>query len=402
MRIQDLLSLSTRMFRTRALRTALTILGMSVGIGTIVFLVSLGYGLQALLLEQITTSESLLSLDVFPSDSVIVSIDDLAVESFEALPNVIEVIPAATLATQGTVGDSTADATATVTEPGFFRLSGIKLLGGTFYEEEDPGRILISATLAELYGWTETTAIGKQISLTAFYRGNLPITDQSAIEKRLDLEAKKDITVSGVVEGEGLIMYFSSNLFPEIVTTEFTQAKVRVKDSESFEPVRDVLAQSGYSVLALSDVVDQANAIFNVLQIVLAVFGTAALIVSAIGMVNTMTITFLERTQEIGIMRSIGASRIDMFFLFLIESAVMGFLGGVGGVLIGYLGQIVITFGLDILASQLGGASVDVFKTPLWFVGAVIIFSTIVGFVTGILPGRRARKLNPLDALRYK
>lgn len=401
MRIQDLLSLSTRMFRTRALRTALTILGMSVGIGTIVFLVSLGYGLQSLLLEQITTSESLLSLDVFPSDSSIVAIDEEALEGFRSLPNVVEVISAATLATQGTVGDSTADATATVTEPGFFRLSGIKLLSGNFYQEGDPARIIISATLAELFNWNLETAPGKQLSLTAFYKQD-QIFDRGSIDRNLDLEAIKEVTVSGVIEGEGLIMYFSPELFPEIVTEEFTQAKVRVTDSTALEPIREDLAQSGYSVLALSDVVDQANAIFNVLQIVLAVFGTAALIVSAIGMVNTMTITFLERTQEIGIMRSIGASRIDMFFLFLIESAVMGFLGGVGGVLIGYFGQGIITFGLDILANRLGGVSVDIFETPIWFILTVIIFSTIVGFITGILPGRRARKLNPLDALRYK
>lgn len=401
MRIPDLLSLSTRMFRTRALRTALTILGVSVGIGTIVFLVSLGYGLQSLLLEQITTSESLLSLDVFPSDSEIVAIDERAIEEFRALPNVVEVIPAATLSTQTTVGESTADATATVTEPGFFRLAGIDLVAGDFYIEGDTTRIIISQTLAELYRWTPETAIGKELRLTAFYKGERDQT-QSIVERNLDLEATKNVVVSGVVNGEGLVMYFAPELFPEITYTEYSQAKVRVANSEVLESVRETLSQSGFSVLALSDVVEQANTIFNVLQIILAVFGTAALVVSAIGMINTMTITFLERTQEIGIMRSIGASRIDMFFLFLIESGVMGFLGGVGGVLIGYLGQIIISLGLDLLASRLGGESVDIFETPIWFIVVVILFSTIVGFITGILPGKRARKLNPLDALRYK
>jgi putative ABC transport system permease protein len=154
--------------------------------------------------------------------------------------------------------------------------------------------------------------------------------------------------------------------------------------------------------MALSDTVDQANKIFSVIQIVLALFGIVALTVSAIGMFNTMTISLLERTNEIGIMKSIGASNRDIRFLFLTESILIGSFGGIGGVIIGFMGTTTINLGFNFLANRLGGQSVNVFYTPIWFILFVLLFSTLIGLFTGIYPAERASKLNPLVALRYK
>ena len=158
----------------------------------------------------------------------------------------------------------------------------------------------------------------------------------------------------------------------------------------------------GYLVSSLSDTIDQAKKIFRIIQIILALFGLVALVVSAIGMFNTMTVTLLERINEIGILRSIGASANDIRLLFLVESVLMGFLGGIGGIVVGYLGGEIANFGLNILAKSFGGEPLNLFYRPFWFIGFIIIFSTIIGFLTGIYPSRRASKLNPLEALRYK
>ena len=101
-------------------------------------------------------------------------------------------------------------------------------------------------------------------------------------------------------------------------------------------------------------------------------------------------------------MRAIGAARTDIRNLFLIESTLIGLIGGVFGILLGFFGAFVFNLGIKLLARILGGQSVDIFFTPLWFMLFIIIFSTSVGFVTGIFPARRAAKLNPLQALRYK
>ena len=134
----------------------------------------------------------------------------------------------------------------------------------------------------------------------------------------------------------------------------------------------------------------------------LALFGGIALIVSAIGMFNTMTVTLLERTNEIGIMRTIGASPSSIKVLFLSESIVMGFLGGIVGIIIGVGGGTLINFLLNTLATRMGGMAISLFRFPLVFLSFIAIFSAVMGFFTGVFPARRASSLNPLDAIRYK
>ena len=132
------------------------------------------------------------------------------------------------------------------------------------------------------------------------------------------------------------------------------------------------------------------------------VFGMIALIVSAIGMFNTMTITLLERTEEIGIMKAIGASKSDISLMFVMESTLMGLLGAVGGVVIGYVGGSVINFLVNTIALRFGGEAVSLFYSPMWFVMTVIGFGAFVGFLTGVFPARSASHIDALDALRYK
>jgi ABC-type antimicrobial peptide transport system permease subunit len=152
----------------------------------------------------------------------------------------------------------------------------------------------------------------------------------------------------------------------------------------------------------LSKTVEQASKIFQGVQAVLATFGGIALIVSAIGMFNTMTVTLLERTKEIGIMRTIGAAPNDVKYLFVSESVIVGFLGGVSGIIMGVVFGMSINLFLNILASQFGGQSVSLFSFPLDFLTFIALFSAGVGYLTGIFPARRASTLNPLDAIRYE
>lgn len=96
------------------------------------------------------------------------------------------------------------------------------------------------------------------------------------------------------------------------------------------------IIERGFTVSTISDTIERANKIFNALQIILGLFGIAALVVAVIGIINTMTIALLERIQEIGIMRVIGVADKDIEKLFLLESLVIGFLGGLSGLIIGF------------------------------------------------------------------
>jgi putative ABC transport system permease protein len=186
------------------------------------------------------------------------------------------------------------------------------------------------------------------------------------------------------------------------VVPYFDRVKLKVDKQSNLEQARSAVIDKGLSVSALSDTVDQANKIFNVVQIVLSLFGIIALIVSAIGMFNTMTIALLERTSEIGIMKSLGASNGEIKFLFLTESVLIGVLGGIGGIMLGKMGTWSFNYGFYLLAKSFGGQPINIFYTPGWFIAFVIAFSAIVGFITGIYPAQRAARLNALTALRYK
>ena len=119
-------------------------------------------------------------------------------------------------------------------------------------------------------------------------------------------------------------------------------------------------------------------------------------------MFNTMTVTLLERTKEIGIMRTIGASPSDIKWLFVSESIIVGFLGGLSGIFMGVVFGVTINILLNVVAGQFGGQSVSLFAFPLGFLVFIALFSAAVGYLTGIFPARHASKLNPLDAIRYE
>jgi putative ABC transport system permease protein len=198
------------------------------------------------------------------------------------------------------------------------------------------------------------------------------------------------------------MVYINYKSLENIQVQKYDRVKIKCVSNSEMNNIRDKIMEKGFIVSSLSDTVDQANQVFSIIQIILMCFGIVALVVSAIGMFNTMTIALLERTNEIGIMKSIGASNLSISAMFIMESAVMGFLGGLGGVLIGLLGGRFFNFLINTLAKRLGGESVSLFYSPLWFVILIILFAGVVGLFTGIVPARRASKIDPLDALQYK
>lgn len=399
MLLTDLLSLSTRMFKTRKMRTFLTILGVGVGIGTVLFLVSLGYGLQNVVLSKITTADSLLSLDVSPGEAGIINLDKANVEKIKQTPNVVEVSPMSNISAQMSIGQLTGDGLIYAVEPSFFRLGGIIPDKGTIFRSGEAHEALISTAAAKLFNVEPAEAIGQEISLTLF----LPKINTEGYEETETVKRSDKYKIIGVVEDENTSYAFIPlETISDLKVDNYTQVKVKVAANEYMEIIRNQIIERGFLVSALSDTIEQANKIFRIVQIVLALFGFVALIVSAIGMFNTMTIALLERINEIGIMRSIGASVGDIMKLFLLESFLMGLLGGLGGVTIGYLAGELANVGINLLAKNFGGQALNLFYRPTWFVALIIIFSSVIGFVTGVYPARKAAKLNPLDALRYK
>lgn len=399
MRFRDSLALSTRVFKNRPLRTFLTILGVSVGIGTVLFLVSLGYGLQLTILNKITSADSLLSLDVGPGVSNLVELSTANIEEIRKIDGVSELSRMASLSSQISLKESTADSMIYAVDASFFRLNGVIIDAGGGFSGDLVYEAVISSAVAKLFNLDPNAAIGQEIEATLY----VTKIDGDGLEEIETVKENGKYKIVGVVDDENTpFVYLPLESLNGVSLAKYDQLKAKVADSDLMGSVSQKIIEKGFLVSSLSDTIDQANKIFSIIQIILFSFGFVALLVSAIGMFNTMTIALLEKTNEIGIMRSLGMSSKDIRMIFLMESSIMGFLGGVGGVFVGWFAGFVINLAFNILASNLGGKPMNLFYTPWQFILMVIVFSGFVGFLTGLYPSRRASKLNPLDALRYK
>ena len=406
MRFKDLFMLSTRMFKARTSRTLLTVLGMGVGISAILFLVSLGYGLQNTILERITTSDSLLTLDAVPQNSSPAILDQATVEKIKKMDGVTAISPNFQLNAQGQLDDLKTEMSVTAISPNYFRLSGMKIGSGQFFTDENKEGIVISSSIARIFSKSVNEMIGKEMTFVF----SVPVEKQdsddnnsiTAQDNTRKVSLDKKFKIVGSVDSDQNTIYFNYSTLDDLGLTRFNQLKVRCQSNQKMTGVRGTIQDMGFLVSSLSETVDQTNKVFNVIKGILMLFGIIALIVSAIGMFNTMTITLLERTEEIGIMKSIGASDKTISLIFILESTIMGFLGGLMGILIGFLEGMLFNAAVNLIAVHFGGQKVGLFYSPTWFVMSIIIFAAFVGFITGVIPARRASKIDPLDALRYK
>lgn len=187
----------------------------------------------------------------------------------------------------------------------------------------------------------------------------------------------------------------------------YSQVIVKVSDVNEVIEITDQITAMGFQAFTPQSFVEGINNFYRVLQFIFGGVGAIALLVAAIGIANTMAMSILERTREIGLMKAVGATNRDVLAIFLGEAAGIGFLGGLGGIIIGWLaGQ-----GLNVLAmvflanqsSQMGGPppSLAVY-TPFWLPLFALIFSTFIGMLSGLYPALRAANMIPVLALKYE
>lgn len=392
------------MFKTNPLRTWLTILGMGVGTGAVVVLVGLGFGLQKIILDQIVFGDTLLSLGVSATGAQGLNLTPDTVTQFEKIPGVLDAAPMARFPALITYKGLTGNVFVQGVEPPYLSYAGVAASAGEPFTKDDLGNtndIMLSPAVLKLFGIDDkkiSEFIGQKISIRLL----VPAADGSKNTSEIVID--KEYTVRGITKEQGVLnaLMMLPELRNYVGIDQYERVQVRVDNNANLPIVEAKLIKDGYRVTALSKTVEQASKIFQGIQIVLATFGGIALLVSAIGMFNTMTVTLLERTKEIGIMRTLGASPNDVKYLFVSESVVVGFMGGLTGTAMGVVFGLTINVFLNIVAGQFGGKAVALFAFPINFLLFIIIFSAAVGYLTGIFPAKRASTLNPLDAIRYE
>ena len=446
MRFLDLLTMSINNLRRRKVRTALTVLGVVIGTASVVVMVSLGIGLNALMMEMYSSYGSMTAIEIYnygnngTSDNPLYLTDD-TVKEFLRIPHVTSASPVLE--------------TNVILKQGVYETNtSINGVTREFMEQIPLGQGKLpdpkSTEMEFIYGnaivqWFQNSKTGKGywdtqelpdidymnkpmfviFDTDAYYQsrsgGSGDGTPVKAPKKYL-------IRTAGVVEG-GIDDYnsyaygvytdidqlktqlkkiYKKNPIPGQPTNKkgkpysyfiYNQAYVYVDDMENVTAVQKAITDMGFQANSQMEWIEQSQQTYNMIQLVLGGIGAISLFVAAIGIANTMMMSIYERTKEIGVIKVLGCDLRTIRNMFLLESGFIGFMGGVIGVAISYgIGFIMNHFlGIgQIMTGQAGNIS----RIPLWLAAAAVVFAIFVGMAAGFFPSLRAMHLSPLAAIR--
>lgn len=260
---------------------------------------------------------------------------------------------------------------------------------------------VVNRAMLRVLGLSDAEALGKKFNVSFVVTGNL--LGGGKAKKLESIEA--EYTILGVIPDDKTPIFYVP--FIDIRTlgvSNSSQVKLTTVNQESLPNIRRQIEGMGFVTTSVSDTVEQINSFFGTARIVLALLGMAALGVAALGMFNTLTVSLLERTREVGLMKAMGMKAYEVQELFLTESMVMAFFGGVFGLLIGFLSGKALGLAISTVAflRDKNMGVLDVAYIPDIFVVTILLFSLAVGVLTGLYPARRATKISALNALRYE
>jgi putative ABC transport system permease protein len=450
----ELINLAIKNMTSKKNRSFVTIGGMTVGIAGIVFLVSIGYGLQALVIDRVARLDEMRQTDVSILPGSNLFLDDEVLSSFQNISSVEYALPQIAVVGKVNYNNSMTDMAVYGVTSQYLEQSAIAPVTGILFNNND----LTTSIKAEKESIDLSTEQSTPLPDSIITGELVEVEGESDIEESLEItkvqfpEAIKDreavvnrsfLRVLDIDEtealGETFSVYFVSTnksisgdqnriestsidykiigVTPDDITplfyvpfihlrvlgiNNYSQVKVVVDKDQNLESVRSEIEAKGYSTDSVVDTVAQINGLFSTARTALALLGTVALFVAALGMFNTLTVSLLERTREIGLLKAIGMESDEIRDLFLAESMIMGSLGGILGLTIGLVVGKVIELILSIYALINGVGTITIVNMPILFAIFIILLSFFVGVITGIYPARRATKISALNALRYE
>ena len=357
------------------------------------FLISLGLGLENLTIGQVGQSAALHSLTVNAVDADQRPLNAASVGEIASVRHVQSVLPDLTLDGQVTLESKNATITLQAVDPGFMGITdNTKLTAGRYFRADDRNQMVVTTGFLKIFGLDLD-----KVPLVTF--DILPNQDKYPGVPRLS-----DVGVFGIVNDDSALQAYLPRAYVESLlgsdVQPYTTAKVRVDNLDDVPAVADGVRRLGFRVDSVTDTVSQIKQIFKYVQWTLGVLGGIAIAVASIGMFNTLTISLLERTKEIGIMKALGVRRGDIRRLFLTEAVLMGLFGGILGILLALIFQQLTLFIFSLLAQYLSGTVPQLFENTLPVVGGFLLFGITISFLTGIYPARRAMRLKPIEAIR--
>jgi putative ABC transport system permease protein len=446
MKLRDLSDLAFRNLREAVLRNSLTTLGVAVGVASLVAMLSLGVGLQQLATSRLAKSGLFDSIFVTPKtnlrgpgsgppatrtpDAKSRLLDADARAEISRMPNVVEVYPPIRFFTEVRY-EGKPYATMVAGMPESSKASGaFDGMQGHFFSSPDADEAILQAEFAKELNPQTSSLIGKDLILRYAERQSLgaPGGDATGSGGFSVVPKEKHFLIIGVVETEpasGFGGFGSGRLLIPLPIAEtlraaqvndlrdilrgsssdkptYSSLTVRVKSPSLVEATEAKLKDLGFSAFSLLDASKSLRIFFSVFDLLLGIFGSLALAVATLGIINTLVMAILERRREIGVLKALGAADSDVKQLFFVEAGVMGLFGGVFGVLLGWLIGRSLTLGTNIYLHRQNLPGVDISSVPWWLVLASILFAVGVSLAAGLYPASRAARLDPVQALRYE
>lgn len=466
MKAGDLTELAARNLREAVLRNSLTTLGISVGVASLVALLSLGVGLQQLVDRSVAHAGLFDTISVRARQSTPFgqggggrrnprdaaeqapprALDDAVRKEIAALPNVLEVNPEVRFTAEARREPLSQLVMVAGMAPSSQSSGTLDGLSGHFFSGPAADEAILQGDMAKRLvdaGKDPASLLGQEITLRFAQRQALPPPSQQASadapneavgpdEEAMGFSivpSEKKFLVVGVTptsdSGGGPVGFNNAGIYLPLAVAEklevveqsdlrdmarsneaqgqrYAALNVRTAGPTAVADIEAQVRHMGFATFSLIDITRNLRTFFAIFDTFLGVFGSLALAVASLGIINTLVMAILERRREIGVLKALGAADRDVRQLFFAEAGVMGLAGGFFGVLLGWGIGRAIQFATMIYLKRQGVNAPDIWSVPWWLVVGAIAFAVAVSLASGIYPASRAAKLDPVEALRYE
>ncbi|MDX2127429.1 MAG: FtsX-like permease family protein [Chloroherpetonaceae bacterium] len=457
MTTKDLFQFSFKNLRRAKLRTFLTVLGVSIGAAALSAMLSYGTGVQKTFTDEFSDLELFNTVRITPSNSdlnALLTFSRKTVKStakgkrdenqmvltqkvFRDIQSSVQsrfpktiVYPEVIFPSKIAIDSLQTVVMAEALPAAIGSLAGFRDIRiGKFFNSDSSNEVVISEILLNRMGFKNSDSIiGKKVKVVTVSMDFNKAAAYAAVPFNYALglpliENTIEFTIGGVMSDDiqklssGFRMILpikTSNkvsrlnflstvdLLRGIEQTDGYQAIiVRTSSTDEADEVKAFLAEKGYNAVSFLDQFNELKKLFLVFDMALALVGTIGLIVATLGIMNTMIMSIMERYREIGIMKAVGASDRDIRKIFFVESGIIGFLGGIVGLALGYFVTQLITLAANVYIVSKAGTELSFFYFPWWLGVLCILFSILISLLAGFYPANRAAKIDPIEALRF-